>query len=75
MIVGNKTNSENGNLVFLIFKKNIKTMELVIFCLFSKDIVKCLWNKDEISLTFFVFLFFLEYRENKISIFGICFIL
>ena len=36
---------------------------------------KYLWNKDEISLTPLFSCFFLEQREYRMSIFGICFIL
>ena len=45
-------------------RKNKKTTESVIFRVYSKDIVKPIDRS-----------IFLEYREYKMSIFGICFIL
>ena len=38
--VQSETNSDNGHLLFSIFKKNKKTTKSAIFCLYSKDIVK-----------------------------------
>ena len=56
--------NKNRHLVFLIFKKkNKKTAESLIFR-FSPNIT------DSV-----VYLFFLEYQEYKMSIFGICFVL
>ena len=69
-------------------KKNKKTTESVIFRLYSKDIARPIGWFDNVSdlimslvqrrnitdsVVFLVF--FLEYREYKMSIFGICFIL
>ena len=51
-------------------RKNKKTTESVIFRLYSKGIVERRSITDSV-----VFLLYLEYREYKMSIFGICFIL
>ena len=60
-VIQNKTNSENRHLVFLIFKKEQENDGVGdISSLFQRHCQT---------------LFFLEYQEYKMSIFGICFIL
>ena len=62
--IQNKTNSEKGHLVFSVFKKKQENNGVGdISSLFQTH---CQTNDS---------CFFLEYREYKMSIFGICFIL
>ena len=71
--IQNKTNSENGHLVFSIFKKKQENSGVGdISSLFQRH---CQTNEHEISPTPLFSCLFLEYREYKMSIFGICFIL
>ena len=67
LVIQNKTNSETRHLVLLIFKKEQENEGVgdisSIFRVYSNI-------TDSV-----VSLFFLEYQEYKMSIFGICFIL
>ena len=67
------TSSENWTSCILDIQEKMVT---VMFRLFSKDIVQPIDNIFGINTKYqtVVFLFFLEYREYKMFIFGICFV-